>query len=460
MLNRQHQLLAIAVIASLGLSACGQKKDLYNTQPPATAQTQSAPKADGKESKDKNPTTPLTDKKSLGGGLGTETPKTEEPKTQAAPQADTAPKAEAPAAPQAQAPKSDVAPVNPAPSVVDVKPVTQKDLLPQNEVYDPTDATNVTNDLLSKKLTGGVTRDGLVYTSSSNDVLLDYLRLKNEKVDPVQRAMNLQAAASVTSASLFVDKFSGDALITVKMIENGIVKVYNLAGGLSADAAARVRVVRAGIKEITTGTRMVDGTIKCLDLDGGCNTTHVRLKVGQPGSAAIVNVVFRQSNADLYFQMPGENSGNPEYLMMRDMMMNTIKRENSENRITKSKMESFEVVNGRSGANLTLQTAEGELLAFSTALLAPEAGTGVKVPAVILGKAQQSPLDILVSNTIHKLNYANTLANATLVANNGLGQVKLLLKTRVRGGFGQDQFAITFMRTIKPIVEVNDDNLK
>ncbi|MNT98765.1 hypothetical protein D3C72_2414250 [compost metagenome] len=60
----------------------------------------------------------------------------------------------------------------------------------------------------------------------------------------------------------------------------------------------------------------------------------------------------------------------------------------------------------------------------------------------------------------YSLNYANTIGDARLIANNGLGQVRIMIKMRKRANYPQDKVAITFMRRIKPLVELNDENLK
>jgi hypothetical protein len=97
-----------------------------------------------------------------------------------------------------------------------------------------------------------------------------------------------------------------------------------------------------------------------------------------------------------------------------------------------------------------------ELLGFAGPLLAPEAGTGVNIKLSRLAKDKEDSLDLINTNST-KLNYANWIAEARLVANNGLGQVRVSLKMRKVGAYGQDQFAVTFMRRIKPIVELDEN---
>lgn len=447
---QKHTLITAALLASLSLTACGKKKDVFSepnkqAKPTDSSQTDNTNgeiggglPAPGSNGKDATQPAPIPNK-GQGQGKNPTTPPPPPPPTPSNPQA----------------------PVNPTtpPPVVDTRPAPAPGTHVIPGDYRSNDPSNVTRDNLTKRMTGGVTADGLVYTSSGTDELLNFLRARNEKVSYETRRLNLEAAASVQHAKLSVDSMSGDVIITLKVREGNDIKVYNVAGSQGEGAASPVRSVRAGNGERTTGTRALEGTVKCLDLDGGCENVFARLKIGSSPSSAIINVVFRTSSADLYFNLPEQFSDNPEYLILRDYVRNTIRKENTIDRIKSVGLSSFEVVNGRSGFTVVTKGANNELLAFAGPLLAPEAGTGVNIPLTRIAKDQQDSLD-LVSLSNSKLNYANWIGEARLVANNGLGQIRIALKMRKRASYAQDQFAVTFMRKIKPLVEINDDNLK
>ena len=362
-----------------------------------------------------------------------------------------------------QAENNLISPSGGSTSVNQVKESSQNGVGTYPIEYNPNDPTNINRDGVAKRLTGAVTADGFVYTSTSTDSLLNFLRARNERVDQNTRTANLQAAASILSAKMSVDSFSGDAVVTVKVQEYDGVKTYNvagaMAGGLEDRSATLLKSVVSGNGVLTTGYQSIEGTLKCLDLDGGCENVFVRLRLGTPGSSAIVNIVFRNSVSDLYFSLPGQHSDNPEYLIMREYIINTVKQANIEGKIKQARMSSFEVINGRSGVALTILGYNNELLGFSGALLAPEAGSGVNLPAARLASTMNDSSDLLTVNQ-EKLTYANWIGDSRIVANNGLGQVKLALKMRKRSTFAQDTFTVTFMRRIKPLVELTDDNLK
>lgn len=436
---QKHTVITAVLLAALSLTACGKKKDVI--PPPPEGASEQLPKSQTGESSGK-----------IGGGLPDPNSKGDEDYNPPLPEP--IPEPTKPVPPQQNAGGTPT-----TPPVTGTRPAPAPGTNPLPPDYRSDDVKNTTRDNLNKRMTGGMTSDGLVYTSSSTDELLNYLRARNERVDEYTRRQNLEAAASVISAKMTVDGLTNDLIVTLKVQEHHGVKVYNVAGSLSSGAATPVRSVRAGNGEKTTGHRPLEGTAKCMDLDGGCETTFVRLKMGEAGSSAILNLVFRNSSADLYFHLPGEHSDNPEYLILREYAINTIQRSNTPDKIKSVKMNSWEVVNGRSGVTLVMRGANSELLAFAGPLLAPEAGTGVNINLSRIANDQEDTLDLIsLHNT--KLNYANWIGEARMIANNGLGQVRIALKMRKRASYAQDQFAVTFMRKIKPLVDLTDDNLR
>lgn len=445
----KHKMITGALLATLALSACGKKKEVL-TAPPQTPQKTEAPAPiDETEMGDTNG--------HIGGGL----PGGEDENIGAS--ADYAPPSESEPTPLPEEEDNGVSnrpskrPITPP--VVDNRPapIQGSNQLPSD--YEPNKAVNVTREGLSKRLTGGVTPEGLLYTSSSTDELLDFLRARNQSVNRETRRLNEQAAATVVFAKLGLDSLSGDAIVTLKVQEGGDVKVYNLVGSAASGPANTLRKVGAGNGERTTGSRALEGTLKCVDFDGNCTNVFARLKIGSSPHSAIIYVIFRNSKADLHYSLPGQRSGSPEYETIRQFILNSVRNNNSENRLAEARMNSWEVVNGRSGVTLTIRGLNQELLGFAAPLLAPEAGTGVNIRVARLAKDQEDSLD-LINTRATKLNYANWIADARLVANNGLGQVRVALKMRKVGSYSQDQFAITFMRRIKPIVELTDDELR
>lgn len=455
---KKHTVITAALLATLSISACGKKKDVV-AAPPQDTQTQAgekpAPKIPNSDQGDTNG--------KVGGGLpdpngGADTDYKPGDDSEEEGEGDQYEPTPLPDTGSGHSSRPSTRP-NPPPPVVETEPVPSTPQEVPRE-YVQNDANNVQSDEYGKRYTGGVAADGLLYTSSSTDELLNFLRARNNTVGERYRRMNIEAAASVTFAKMSVDSLSGDGIVTLKLKEYGKDVVYNLAGSSASGPANPLRLVRAGNGEKTTGSRLMEGTWKCVDFDGGCENVFVRLKIGGGDDSAIINVVFRNSKMDLWFSLPGEPSGNPEYLRLHELAINTIKKNiNSANRLKVATMNSWEVVNGRSGVTLYMKAHNNELLAFAGPLLAPEAGTGVNIVLSRLAQDKEDSLDLIETNST-SLRYQNFIADARLVANNGLGQVRVKFKVRKRVDFAQDQFAITFMRRIKPLVELTPENLK
>ncbi|HWU42290.1 MAG TPA: hypothetical protein VN132_02590, partial [Bdellovibrio sp.] len=240
---KQHALITAALVASMTLSACGSKKDVFKQ--PEQPKLQSRPMSDpsqqqqGDNSKDNS----KKDNKPLPLPLppkpGQQQPGQQLPK---------------PKSPVPQSPKP-VDPSLPAP-------------LP-----DDSNSSKDSTKKLSKRATGGVSEDGLIYTSSAPDNLLEFLRARNERVDENSRQANLKAAASVVSAKLILDGSFGEdsrpgsAIVSLKIQEGRDEKIYNLSGDVNDNnAASFLRSVGAANGQATTGTRAIEGTLKCLDL--------------------------------------------------------------------------------------------------------------------------------------------------------------------------------------------------
>ena len=443
---QKHKLLSLALIACFSMTACGAKKDVVSA-PPAPQQTEPTVTGD----------TESTDG-TLGGGL---------PAPYNGDDGEDSEGGNDGTLPPAPIPPDD--PYSPNPIPDSTPDEDSGDDEGEDYTPPPSDSDSipgyVSNDPKSfdrspiKRLTGGKTSDGSVYTSTSTDQLLTYLQQRNSRVNHESRTLNIAAARSVEFAQLSAEKRSNEVTITLKVREGDDLRVYNLAGALKKrSGATEVHSVDFANGYETTGRREISGTLKCVDADGGCENVFARLRIGTSPKAAIFNVIFRSSTADVYFSLPGKFSDSREYARIREMVHNSIKKKDSSNRLRAVKMNSWEVVHGRSGVSLHMLAYNDEYLGFSGPLLAPESGTGVDLRLGRLSSIPEGVDDLRNSGEV-KLNYANYIGDARLVGNNGLGQLRIALKMRKRDGYKPEVFRITLMRQIKPIVELTDDNL-
>lgn len=409
-IHRQTARYLSVLIAVIALSACGEKKDVRGPQAPA-------------QPKKVEEATPLS-----GGGLEVPLP----------------------------APGT-----SPTPTPTPVSE-TLIDPLEDNAGYDPVDPKQIERTDLDKRYTGLEDDDGLFYTGASTDYLLTYLRLRNEdpNLDDYIKTNNKNAAQSIESARLNFDQSTGDLTISLKIREgNDLLKDYTLAGGVSEDdRVSSLRISKSNSRGKTTGKQRIEGKIKCLDLHGSCETSYARILIGEPGDRAVVGIIFRQSLADYHIKLQSDRSGNPEYEFIRRFWLNTNDDITTHHRLKNIYLNSFEVVNGRSGFDVQVLGRGRQLLSFGGPLLAPDAGSSVSITADRTPRVTES-LDL---DSLNDYDYtmADYIGSAKIVNNNGLGQVRIAVKMRKRGGYAQDTWVMTVMRIIKPTVTPNEENLR
>jgi hypothetical protein len=352
------------------------------------------------------------------------------------PQQGTSPMPPPPSQPSKPGPPLPVPPpISPNPSTGDTA----------NPGYDAKNPANV-DKAFNKRFTGMQDQDGLYFVGTSPDDLLTYLQARSgdSSIDAGIRARNAAAARRVVSARL--TKSSHDVSIKLEMSEGGSTKIYTLEGPLNES-----RVVSLQITD-QTGSANIEASLKCLDIDGGCNTSMLKLMVGQPGSRSVVRIVLRESLADVYLSLPGQRSGNPEYETLREFWINSIKNINTTHKIKEVVLNSFEVVNGRAGFDVQVIGEDRQLMVFTGPSVAPQRGTKENI------RADRS-VDAANANE-YDYDLANSIGSAQIINNNGLGQLRFALKMRPRTGFTQDAFTLTVMRIVKPILPLTEDTIK
>ncbi len=447
MFSQKQRLLTAAVIASLSLTACGKKQDLYtppaDSKPPVKTD-EGAKKSSTKKKSETDPAKPRSSKPNANipePDLG----EAEDGRTGQLPE---------PGAPTEKNPYG--TPNNgstgsgrksstnggsltpPAPTPRDKGRDNSDDRAdrgrseppaPRNDdlglrPFEPIEAND-------KSFTGGDASDGFSYTGSSPDALLEFLRARNNRVDADTRRKNIELAQSVKSASL--TNRDGAAILTLKLSENGQSRNYTLVGDVRAGAATKLEL------RSTDGSKAADGTLKCMDADGGCENIFARLRIGTPGSADILNVVFRGSGANLFFDLAGNRTASNEYLTLREFMRNTVSK--TGDRITYSKISSWEVVNGRAGFNVTMKGNNGQTLAYGGWLVAVSEGSSAALNQSLDNEARSE--------------YASWINGARLIANDTHGRLQIRLSVSTG-----ERFVIKFTRQVKPLVDLSDDNLR
>ncbi|MBC7371885.1 MAG: hypothetical protein H7326_09980 [Bdellovibrionaceae bacterium] len=336
-----------------------------------------------------------------------------------------------PVATQPPAPPRPPAPVPPS-----RPPVDQGGDSASNAGYDSEDKRNVDQSRFAKTYTGLKDEDGLNYVGASADNLLSYLRKNSDD-------SSVEAARNIVSARL--TRVRGQVEIVIEMLEGNTSRSYTLGGYASDNRAIRLQVLQGN------GARSIEGSLTCMDSDGGCDTSVGQFVIGDHRTRSAVKIIFRDSLADIHASLPGHRSGNPEYERVRAFWLNSSNDANTAEKLRDVYFNGFEVVNGRSGFDMQIVGENRQMLVIAGPLLAPRNGTATNL------RADRSAAIPELNQYAHDI--ANSITGIRITNNNGLGQMKFQLKMRPVGDYEQDVFTLTVMRIVKPLRPLRDISL-
>ncbi|RYZ88090.1 MAG: hypothetical protein EOP04_10130 [Proteobacteria bacterium] len=315
-------------------------------------------------------------------------------------------------------------------------PVDRGDNSSMDEGYNSEDRRNVDQSRFNKTYTGLKDEDGLSYVGASADNLLNYLRKNSNDA-------SVAAARNVISARL--TRGNGQVQIVLELLEGNASRTYTLGGYVGQSRTNHLQVIQGN------GARSVEGSLTCMDADGGCETSVGQFIIGDQRSRATVRIIFRDSLADVHAALPGRRSGNPEYERVRAFWLNSNDNENTNEKLSDVYFNAFEVVHGRSGFDIQVLSENRQMLVMAGPLLAPRNGTATNIRAdrsAAIPDLNQYAYDI-----------SNTIGAIKIVNNNGLGQMRFQLKMRPAGDYEQDVFNLTVMRIVKPLRSFKDISL-
>jgi hypothetical protein len=301
------------------------------------------------------------------------------------------------------------------------------------------------------------------YTGSADDYLRNLLLNKEDRESDAQKTKDLETAASVRSASLKVDfratngGGSGRAALTLVVSQGGVDRSLQLNGAINN---GRTRLAS------NQGNVAVKGEIICMDADATtCETAVADLVVGSQNTAKL-RIIFRHTDVHLNAKFPNRNCATQEcediYTMFSESAAYETGAMTSPDRliINRAKMDSFEVINGRSGFRVVLNTIGNEVIAFGGPLYTHDLMTSaaVNVPADrTINIEDQINLHTGVN---YKTRLNNTLKDIRIVDNDGMGTISLNVTTDGQKQIGlQDQFQLTIERIAHPLRPMIGTNL-
>ncbi len=308
----------------------------------------------------------------------------------------------------------------------------------------------------TKKVTGAPSnKDGLLYTGAADDDTLAQLQQIEKQLSSDQQDSNFKVAQAVKQVEVFQDISTREASVSVTIEEGSRSEVYNVTGVMIENLSTQVSAINSVQGVRTSGSAKVTGKMQCLDIDVNaklCSNLLVSLDLKRGRSVSNIKVLVRHSAADLHFDL-NESSGNPDFEIFKDFLMSSALDRDTKTKIKTINMQSFEVMNGRSGFDLQIIGGNNEFIGFRGELLAPATGSAVNLPVSIT--APRMLRDLSGANHL-KLNLMELIRNVRLVMNDGAGKLKLKLSSRARGNYALDVFTLTFTRKANAVIGVNE----
>ena len=291
---------------------------------------------------------------------------------------------------------------------------------------------------------------GTKFTGAGEDSLRSEMiqRLDAASTDKASKARNVKVAESIRAVNVRLDRRTGDAAVNVIMHVGSKNENILLAGALDA---------RGTTKLVATNSKMaISGHLVCMDQnEKTCFTAYVRLSINEAGKKAIVGVISRKTNANYDFKMPKTMSGNGSFEKLVKMFDNTSRGIKGSNSVKTVIVESFEVINGRSGLRVTVLSQEGEMISASGPLLGANDGDFLTNVRMNLSNLPLEDFAELKNpRASYKTGIQKSLSQVRMIGNDGKREVAL--RYSFDNGRGEDSFNVVFKRTRNEIKSADD----
>lgn len=261
--------------------------------------------------------------------------------------------------------------------------------------------------LKSASLTGGETNFGLLYTGSSEDgVLAKLIELESQK--PAAQALkDKELAISLLDLSYLVDR-TGQITIDLTMV----------VGGKTTDK--RFQMPYAAEKLMSARDADLKISAECIDAykySDDCSNILVTVDKG----AASAKAILRQTKAELGYEYEVSAKEDSEYSALTQFLKNSKLDFETDNRMEKSYLNTFEVVGGKSAFTAVIMGKAKQVLAFKSDLLINK---DLSAPLNQVDKVTDwNDINLFMTANGKDLKFMELFKSASLAANNGKGQI-------------------------------------
>lgn len=283
----------------------------------------------------------------------------------------------------------------------------------------------------SVPLTGGTSTYGLLYTGSSQDAVLEKLAEMEAGKSADQVKLNKTLSKSIFDLAYLIDR-TGQLTIDVTLKTSNRIEDHRFQ--MPFDAQSEMQLSHSGI---TVSALCIDAQPYSDD----CSNLLVTIQKG----ASQAKAVLRQTKADLWFQY--DVTDDQEFNQLAGFLRNSRLDYVTDERVETVYMNTYEVINGKSGYTAAIMGKAKQVIALKSDLLI---SNDLSAPLNLVDKVTDwNDINMFMAANGKDLKFMDLIKSASLVQNNGKGEITIEVVTESKSS--KELHKVLFKMTRKDV---------
>ncbi|OYZ13383.1 MAG: hypothetical protein B7Y39_17860 [Bdellovibrio sp. 28-41-41] len=284
-------------------------------------------------------------------------------------------------------------------------------------------------------ITGGRSKSGMKYSGSAGDGILTQLLAEEKMKLAVDQDRNAVLAASIWDMSYVVDG-QGELTLDIALTKGAGLSQVKARTQYSAGQVMSVVATTGSGSEIQLIAECLD-TVRASD-----RCSNLLVKFVKNGAEA--TAVLRQTLANIWFEYDKVEQAN-EYATLVEFFKNSSLDFETGNKVDSAYLNTFEVVNGKSGFKVVVTGKRSQVLGFKADLLLKK---NLSAPMISVDKETKfKGVDMWMGQIVGKdLSFMSSISNAKLVQNNTKGQITLDMTVKSASTGSVNSLTLRFTR--------------
>lgn len=284
-------------------------------------------------------------------------------------------------------------------------------------------------------VTGGKSKSGMKYSGSVGDGIMTQLLTQEKMKLASEQNRNAVLAASIWDMAYLIDS-QGTLTISVDFTKGaGLAKVQVKTGFTAHQTMNVVATVGSG-SEVQIMAKCLD-TVKSAD-----RCSNLLVTFAKDGAEA--TALLRQTLANIYFEYEKIEQAN-EYATLVEFFKNSSIDVETSNKVDSAYLNTFEVVNGKSGFKVVVTGKRSQVLGFKADLLLKK---DFSAPMIAVDKETKfRGIDMWMGQIVGKdLAFMSSISDAQLVQNSSKGQITIDMTVKSVSTGSSNSLTLRFTR--------------